>query len=192
MSPFFPAQVSSMPAEFLRTSRWFLRGLGWGAFAIVVYLAFRNVRPDPDALATGDCLDRASHQDKYQTRLEAVEGYARCIARLQKTPVTGNPRCAYAGVWSSQRNDVEYFITLNADGSFVAEPGRNTRPGEQSITGAWTVANQRMVWAYDSGPVWPPDINPIFDEKEQTFKLREVDGATTRFLRISREGVTAC
>ncbi|MBL8516558.1 MAG: hypothetical protein JNM76_06280 [Betaproteobacteria bacterium] len=177
-------------------SRLLRRTLMWAGFSIViVFLLYRGVAR-MTVEATADCLERKAHVEQYLTRLAAVEGYARCVAKNEKRPAAGSgtphPRCAYAGVWSSKRRDVEYFITLNADGTFVAEPGPGASSNAQPVTGAWTVANNKMVWAYDSGPVWPPDINPIFDERASALKLREVDGQTTELIRLPTEGALKC
>jgi hypothetical protein len=173
-------------------SRLMYRTLIWAGFSvIIIFLLYRAVAKKT-VESVVDCLNKASHEERYVTRVAAVEGYARCVAKNEKKPVIGNPRCPYAGVWSSKRRDMEYFITLNADGSFLAEPGPGTRPGEQPIGGAWTVANGKMVWAYDAGPVWPPDINPIFDERASSLKLREVDGQTTELIRLPTEGAQKC
>lgn len=176
-------------------ARLLRRTLIWAGFSIVIiFLLYKGVARKTIE-ATADCLDRTAHNERYLTRLAAVEGYARCVARNEKRSAasgTSHPRCAYAGMWSSKRRDVEYFLTLNADGSFVAEPGPGTHAGERAVTGAWTVANNKMVWAYDSGPVWPPDINPIFDERASALKLREVDGQTTELIRLPTEGALKC
>lgn len=177
-------------------SRLLRRTLIWAAFGVVIVILLYKGVARKTVESTANCLERKAHNEQYLTRLAAVEGYARCVAKNEKRPVAGSgtphPRCAYAGVWSSKRRDVEYFLTLNADGSFVAEPGPGTQPHERPVTGAWTVANNKMVWAYDSGPVWPPDINPIFDERASALKLREVDGQTTELIRLPTEGAQKC
>ncbi len=175
-------------------SKWLFRALLWGGFLIVIFFFLYKAVFRKTVESVVNCLDKAAHQERYVTRVTAVEGYARCVAKNENRPVTDNPRCPYAGVWSSKRMnmDAEYFITLNADGTFLAEPGPGTQPNEQPLTGAWTVANGKMVWAYDSGPVWPPDINPIFDERASALKLREVNGQTTELIRLPTEGAQKC
>jgi len=181
-----------MSDSFDGSSKWLFRTLIWTAFLLVLFVVLYKAVFRKQATELGNCLDRASHSEQYKTRHEAVEGYARCVAKNEKGPPVTNPRCPYAGTWSSQRNGVEYFVTLNSDGTFLAEPGRNTQPGERPIGGAWTVANKKFVWAYDAGPVWPPDINPMFNEADKKFSLREVDGAVTQFLQMSKEEGGQC
>lgn len=177
-------------------ARLLRRTLIWAAFSVIIIFLLYKAVVRKTVESTVDCLERKAHNEQYLTRLAAVEGYARCVAKNERRPAStlgpGNPRCAYAGIWSSKRREVEYFLTLNADGTFIAEPGQGTQPNERPITGAWTVANNKMVWAYDSGPVWPPDINPIFDERASALKLREVDGATTELIRLPTEGAQKC
>lgn len=185
-----------MSDSFQSSSKWLFRALLWTAFLLVILFMVYKAAFRHQVKLLVNCLDAASVGEKMKTRLEAVDGYARCVSRNEKQaskPITPNPpRCKYAGMWSSKRSGVEYFVTLNQDGSFIAEPGPGTPLGERAVTGAWTVANDKMVWAYDSGPVWPPDINPITNDREKKFELREVDGATTTFIQMSREGAEGC
>ena len=85
-----------------------------------------------------------------------------------------------------------YQVTLDVDGKFVAEPIQNVPANAEDITGAWNVAGRSLVWAYDNGAVWPPDINPIAVESDGAFTLAELDGATTRYTLIQRQASIAC
>lgn len=172
--------------------KWLFRALLLGGFLIVIWLMLFKTVARKSGEAVGNCLDRAAHKERYVNRLQAVEGYARCVAQNEKKEPDKNPRCRFTGVWSAKRNGVEYFVTLRMDGSFLAEPGRGAGSAERAIRGAWTFANQKLVWAYDGKAVWPPDINPMFDVSERAFKLREVDGATTEYILIDPEGRPQC
>lgn len=172
--------------------KWVFRALLLGAFLIVIWFMLFKAVARKSVESVGNCLDRAAHKERYVTRLQAVEGYARCVAQNEKVQADSKARCRWVGQWSAKRRDVEYFVTLNADGSFVAEPGRGAGSTERAITGAWTYANNKLVWAYDGQPVWPPDINPMFDVSERAFKLREVDGQTTEYILINPEGRPLC
>ena len=101
-------------------------------------------------------------------------------------------RCRYAGVWSAARNSVVYIVTLEADGRFIAEPGENTPANARPISGAWSAAGNALAWVYDSGAVWPPDINPISAESADAFTLREVNGNVTRYTLIERYRPAIC
>jgi hypothetical protein len=148
-------------------------------------------------MRTADCLDEAASAQKANSALSSVEKYAACVAWVsggtKAVTADGRPaRCRYAGVWTSTRGTMTYEITLEADGKFVGEPGQNVSANAQTVTGAWAVAGNSLVWAYDSGAVWPPDINPIFDESEKAFTLREVNGLATRYTLIERSTAEVC
>ncbi len=110
----------------------------------------------------------------------------RAIAALPNTP------CAYLGTWSATRDAATYKVTLTDDSKFVATPDSNTPPGAETISGAWGIDGGRMIWLYDEGHFWPPDINPITNASADAFTLTEANGATTRYVRIDGKDSTAC
>lgn len=181
-----------MATDLGNPGKWIFRALVMGAFVLVIWFMLFRAAAVKTGESVGNCLDRNAHGERYLSRLQAVEGYARCVSRSDPPVAARNPRCPWVGLWSAQRSGVEYFVTLRADGSFLAEPGRGTQPGDRSITGAWTHANGKLVWAYDARPVWPPDINPMFDVSARAFKLRELDGNTTEYILIEPEGRSQC
>ncbi len=101
--------------------------------------------------------------------------------------------CEYIGTWHSERETSLYRIALGADGQFLAEPVRTSDPDARNVTGSWGVVgardNQRMVWLYDEGQIWPPDSNPVKEPGPAGFTLIEKDGSRTKFSRI---GGSAC
>ena len=101
------------------------------------------------------------------------------------TPMPLTP-AQYRGTWIAARPESTYRITLREDGSFIAvqEAGRPQLMGE-AITGAWSVVENKFVWLYDEGRIWPPDINPIGEETADGFSLREADGSMTRYRRAA-------
>jgi hypothetical protein len=157
-------------------------------FAFIYKVTFRK-----QVERTVNCLDQAASQERASSPLAAVEKYTGCIAGNAVASSSSPPaRCRYAGVWSAARGAVVYQVTLDADGKFVAEPGQNSAPNAAEVSGAWGVAGRALVWVYDSGPVWPPDINPISAESDSAFTLAEVNGTTTRYTRIQRDASAAC
>jgi hypothetical protein len=175
---------------------WGLMTVTWiVALAILLALAYRLMFRQQVA-RTVDCLDQAASAQRATTPLAAVNKYAACIAWTSGAPSdtsTARPaRCRYAGVWEAARGIRAYQVTLEADGQFVAEPGQNVPVHEPAITGAWAVAGKSLVWAYDSGAVWPPDINPISAESENAISLTEVNGSTTRYTLIERLAGESC
>ena len=200
------------------SSTWVLRSILWVVASCIVLsliykLAFRKVVEQ-----RLDCLDRATAAQRANSPLTAVDGYATCIGKGGVVNLSGASsahvpapapaagitrgapgntdtrptRCRYAGVWAATRGTVVYILTLEADGRFTAEPGANTPPNAQTITGAWSTAGNTMAWVYDSGAVWPPDINPISAESMDAFTLTEVNGSKTRYTLMERYRSTEC
>jgi len=97
--------------------------------------------------------------------------------------------CNYVGTWRSIRMNSMYQILLEANGQFLAVPVKVSEPGAREVTGSWSVAgsgeNQKMVWLYDEGQVWPPDINPILEISQNSFVLIEQNGSRTNFTRLN-------
>jgi hypothetical protein len=173
-------------------SKWVLRVIGWSVALLVIFTRMYKVTYRKQVEGKVNCLDKASLAERTTSPLASVDAYAACIAGKSADAPALPLRCRYAGVWSSTRGNAVYQVTLEAGGRFVAEPAENTRPDAESISGAWSVAGRAMVWVYDSGAVWPPDINPITAESDGTFTLREVDGATTRYALIQRATSPLC
>lgn len=178
-------------------ANWGLLVITWiVALLILLTLAYKLLF-QKQVERTGSCLDQASSTQAATSPLAVVEKYAACIAwtadraaAASATPLRA--RCRYAGVWAATRGNMVYQVTLEVDGKFLAEPGENVPAHEQAVTGAWTVAGNSMVWAYDSGAAWPPDINPISAQTEDAFTLTEVNRATTRYTLIERTKPEAC
>ena len=176
---------------------WTLLTITWiVALLILVTLAYKLMF-QKQVVRTADCLDQAASAQRATSPLAAVEKYAACVAWISggasaSTAATRPARCRYAGVWAAARGDVVYQVTLEADGKFIGEPGQNAPADAQEVTGTWAVAGNALVWAYDSGAVWPPDINPISAESDKAFTLREVNGSTTRYTLIERRAAETC
>ncbi|MCI0507988.1 MAG: hypothetical protein L0Z73_18030 [Gammaproteobacteria bacterium] len=83
--------------------------------------------------------------------------------------------------------DSIYQVTLGADGQFLAEPVKTSDRDAIRVTGSWGVVgsgdSQKMVWLYDEGHVWPPDVNPITNPTPDSFVLVEQNGSRTEFIR---------
>jgi len=144
-----------------------------------------------------NCLDRAATAQASTTPLAAVDKYSACVtSNVEKPDAKASdaplPRCRYAGSWAATRGNMVYNVTLEPDGRFIAEPGVNTLSSATSIAGAWSLAGNAMVWVYENGPVWPPDINPISAETSDAFTLSEVNGGTTRDTLLDRATSALC
>lgn len=174
-----------------------LRAILWVVASAIIFSLLYKVAVRKQVEHKANCLDSASSAQRTMSPVAAVEKYAACIgpstAGAGRTANDKRPaRCRYVGVWAAARGNVIYNVTLGADGRFVAEPGDNAPPGAASITGAWSVAGPALAWVYDSGPVWPPDVNPISAESTAGFTLSEVNGSTTRYTLIERHAPAIC
>jgi hypothetical protein len=180
---------------FQGRSRWVLRAIGWLVALLIIFTLAYRAMFQKRAVRKEACLDLVWTAQPAMTPLAAVEKYSACIAgqSANASPAPAPPaRCRYAGVWAAARGNMVYQVTLDANGKFLAEPGHNVPANEQAITGAWGVAGNSLVWAYDSGAVWPPDINPISAESESAFTLTEVNRSTTRYTSIDRLASVSC
>ncbi|MEO8384264.1 MAG: hypothetical protein ABI583_03400 [Betaproteobacteria bacterium] len=174
---------------------WTLRLIGWAIALSIIFVLLYKATFKKQMEKAGNCLDQASSGERTRSPLASVEQYSACVVRKSPAVVdaTAQPaRCRYAGTWAAARAGQVYDVTLEPDGSFVAEPGQNTPPNASTFTGAWGVAGKTLVWVYDSGPVWPPDINPILNESDKAFTLKEVDGATTSYTLVQRSKASLC
>lgn len=166
--------------------------------ALLVLLAFAyRWAFKTQVVRTADCLDQAAFGQRATSSLTSVEKYAACIAwtagNTQPAAAGARPaRCRYAGVWTAARGNAAYEVTLEPDGKFVGVPGQNVPETAPAITGAWAIAGNSLVWAYDTGAVWPPDINPISAESEKGFTLTEVNGSATRYTLVERSTAEIC
>ena len=128
------------------------------------------------------CVDRQSGAEKVLFR-----GEMRAVESLRNAP------CRYIGTWLATRKDgTSYKVDLKEGGSFLAEPYHSARGRTETVTGSWGVDGNRMVWLYDIGMIWPPDINPIEDESSQGFTLVEHDGVKTRYVPFESEQIEGC
>jgi hypothetical protein len=179
---------------------WTLRVLVWSAVLVVVLPVIYKFAFRKEVVKRVNCVEQAASVEKATSPLTTVNKYAACISRNppaeneKKRPSPSAPpaRCDFAGTWTSPRGTTVYTYTLEANGRFLAEPGENASPYAETVTGAWAVADNALVWAYDTGPVWPPDINPFTRTSASTFSLAEVNGMRTYFTLVQREKSALC
>jgi hypothetical protein len=153
------------------------------------------------AMHLQDCLVATARAKASHSSLESAQQVVACVDRRAGAEkvlfdrfrdavgsLGHSPPCQYVGSWMSSRKDgTTYQVDLNEDGSFLAQPYDSPRRGA-GITGVWGVTGKRMVWLYDTGMTWPPDVNPIKEESSKGFTLVEVNGSTSRYTPI--EGST--
>ncbi len=100
--------------------------------------------------------------------------------------------CRYVGVWTSTRPGAQYQIRLADDSRFSGVPVQPASAAGPEL-GVWGVVDGRMIWFYDKGMVWPPDINQILPgEDPQHFTLVEVNGMQTQFALIQKIPSSRC
>lgn len=174
-------------------STFVLRLIGWSVALAMIFLIMYKTMFQKQLEHSASCGEVAEAAMATGSPLVTVDKYAACVNRKSAAKASSTPaRCKYAGVWSAARGNAIHRVTLDVNGKFIAEPGANARADAEEITGAWGIAGRALVWSYDSGAVWPPDVNPISAATDSGFTLAEVDGATTRYTLISRSMVTAC
>lgn len=178
-----------------RPVSWAVRLVIWGIAAVIAFALLRGYgtlrlaahleaclkQPAPPSTLTliqaqhlGACLEARSGL----LERALLESTNRALKALPNSP----PQ--FIGDWIAARGPMEYKVELRGDGRFTAEPLRNAPPGAQNVTGHWGVDGDRMIWLYDEGHFWPPQINPIKNTLDESFTLVEVDGSTTRYKKL--------
>ena len=186
------------------SSKWLLRGMLWLVALMIIFSLGHMIMGKKVVDRKIACLDQASSAGRATSPIDAVNKYAACMGLpVDNQPAvtvalgnTGNDtrpaRCRYLGVWAATRGSMVYQVTLEADGKFVAVPARNAGDNAETITGAWSVAGKSIAWVYDSGAVWPPDVNAVTNETSDEFTLSEVNGSTTRYSLIEAFTPAVC
>ena len=151
-----------------------------------------SMKASPQGSALSSAQELVACAYKRSGVLERVVLYHRrqAINSLPHVP------CLYVGTWSmtrpptAQMPAVEYRITLRDDSRFIAQPVRS--PDPEVLTGSWGVHGTNMLWFYDQGLVWPPDINPIKHTNDGAFTLREREGSITSYTLLQRAPSDNC
>ncbi|MBE0621976.1 MAG: hypothetical protein IH605_15390 [Burkholderiales bacterium] len=102
-----------------------------------------------------------------------------------------NAPCKYVGVWNSPRLQGIYQYSLHEDSKFTVAP-LDRRNGGDFYSGEWGVYRGKMVWLYDEGRVWPPDVNVIKSTDGNSFSLVEADNSITTFTRVGALESISC
>lgn len=178
---------------------WITRIIGYTVGAIAISIAwyiFGNMRLVTHYVA---CLDKPRARDGVKlTAMENAKALVACVDarsgivewlafRPMKKLFSDLPSSPsnYVGIWLSRRGDTLYQITLDGNGQFFAKPASGRDAG--CVTGSWGVIGsgdiQKVVWLYDQGQFWPPDINPIEKTTPDGFVLVEKNGSRTEFTR---------
>ena len=189
-----------MSAETSTGFKWAIRGFGWLIALGVMAVFVHRYGVSKVNTATVQCLEQPRGG---RTALAVSQELLECIwaksGALEKWLLKDRralmnglpyPPCRYIGVWRATRPFAIYNITLRDDSTFVAEPiqPRNA----DTITGSWGFNKDRLLWFYDNGRIWPPDINPVRHQDDKIFLLTEPDGSTTTYMLLEKFESTAC
>ncbi|WP_341678618.1 hypothetical protein [Niveibacterium sp. SC-1] len=176
---------------------WIARLFGWGvglAIAIGFSFSLANGQLQRNALS---CMGEAEGvSDSDNPTITHAQRMAACIDKRSVFPATllfrdtrhllealPSAPCEYVGTWRAARTESVYRVVLRDDGRFEARALVDERGDGMPISGAWGVVEGRMVWLYDEGRVWPPDVNRIHPATGQLFLLDEQNGSQTSYLR---------
>jgi hypothetical protein len=192
-----------------RSVSWITRAIGYTVGVIAIVIAWRFAG---NVLLVGEmeqCNLRAPASDSNHTAMQSAKAFVACVDQrvgivewlafrptrklFSSLPYTP---CRYVGTWEASRVGSIYRVTLGGDGQFAAVPVRTSEPNATNIMGSWSVAgtikNPKMVWLYDQGRIFPPDVNPIQNVRPDGFTLIEVDGSTTEYRRAEAASDEAC
>lgn len=184
--------------------RFLTRLLGWGLGLLMMILIVTRIAGGGLAGHVVACSEGAPGVARAADALAATQAFAACLERrsgffermalaptLKMLRALPHAPCRFVGRWKSSKTAAGYEIALNGDGSFGARPW-GARDGGETARGAWGVHDGRMVWLYDEGVQWPPDVNRIEIRGEHAFTLTEANGSKTDFLRFDALPPGAC
>lgn len=182
--------------EFPRSGGWISRLLGYGVVGFIIVGLLTFIGQSRIVKSTIQCTEALTLQPKKPSALERTKTMLACLEnhnsflenflmRSQRKIIRELPNvpCAYVGVWRSSQPGCTYNITLRDDGSFSAEP-ENCTISNDFFSGSWGVSSNKMIWMYDDGRVWPPDVNKIEATTNNDFRLIEENGSSTTFHRL--------
>jgi hypothetical protein len=179
---------------------WTIRALGWLVALAIMGVFLRNYATGKVASAMQQCMEQsrggrsalASAQELIDCVWAKGGPLEHWILKDRKAYVSALPYapCRYIGQWRATRPGAVYDITLKDDSTFMAEPVQPRNA--DTITGSWGFYRDRLIWFYDNGRIWPPDINPVRHQDDKIFMLTEPDGSTTTYMLLQRFESTAC
>jgi hypothetical protein len=183
---------------------WPLRGVFWlAALPLIAVAAWLSAHVQLASHAD-QCLGRFNNDPGPYRALQRTRAYADCLAResgwlgglllrQQQRQLAAMPStpARFVGDWIATRPGARYRISLRPDGGFDAMPQAGTSGQAMPMSGNWSALDGRLVWLYDQGQVWPPDINPVVEAvapasaatARDPFDLIEADGSRTHYVR---------
>lgn len=99
----------------------------------------------------------------------------------------------FVGTWHTERNSIDTLLTMNADGTFRSEGKMYNKlsqtPTVTVLNGKWALDGDAIAWEYeatsDAGALVGAnkERNPVVQYSRDSFTMRELTGAQTRFDR---------
>ena len=180
--------------------KWAIRGFGWLIALGVMAVFVHRYGVSRVNTATANCMEQsrggrtalAISQELLDCIWAKSGPLERWILKDRKALMSGlpYPPCRYIGMWRATRPGAIYNITLRDDSTFLAEPIQPSNA--ETISGSWGFNKDRLLWFYDNGRIWPPDINRVRHQDDKIFLLTEQDGSTTTYMLMQRFESTAC
>jgi len=178
--------------------RWTLRLILWGVGIAIMIPLYRTGTAFHTIDVAQQCLGEANSRGTQPGSLFHAQRFSLCMflkssylesRRLEPALLDvmslGAAPCQYVGIWKSARSRSVYRVTMRDDSTFLSEPVTDFGPGRNGAgySGYWGENEGRMVWLYDNGVAWPPDINRIESESPDKFTLIERNGERSEFVR---------
>jgi hypothetical protein len=179
-----------------RPVAWFTRVVLYGLAAVIVLAQCTTIGKFGQLKSMSQCAEDPALKDaQSKTALLRTQALVNCLEKqnnflenLVQWPLRRtirslpNAPAEYVGAWVSSQPECAYCIRFGADGEFRAEPIA-CKINAEAFSGSWGVNKNRMIWMYDSGKVWPPDINAIEERAADRFVLVEGNQSRTQFRR---------
>lgn len=178
-----------------RSVGWFTRFLGYGVGGVIIVGLMVYIGQARIVKSTMQCTEEPAFFSGKSSALDRTKALLACLERrnsflanfLIRSPRRIlrelNAPCLHVGVWRSSRPGCTYSVTLKDDGSFSSKP-ENCAISADFFSGSWGVSSNKMIWMYDNGRVWPPDVNKIETATNDFFTLIEENGSRTTFHRL--------
>lgn len=176
--------------------RWTVRIIAWSVAIALMIPLYRTGTAFQSIDLAQQCLGEA--KSPQQSGLFRAQRFSLCMflkssyiesrrlePRLRDVMALPSAPCQYVGIWKSSRSLSVHRITMRDDGTFTSEPMSDYSRTRQPVgtSGYWGENEGRMVWIYNDGAIWPPDVNRIESQSTDKFSLIEVNGERTEFVR---------
>lgn len=176
---------------------WITRGIGYTIALLIILGVLASAGKGRVAGNTLQCMEESGKAGKAeQSALADAKALGACLERrngplermmmgstLKMLHALPNAPCKYVGRWKSAKTASGFEISLHGNGDFSARPW-SEREFTEVIAGSWGVYENKLVWLYKEGTVWPPDVNRMEITGPNSFTLTEMNGAKTSFIRF--------